>query len=72
MEKPKITPYRTSTGIQIGQFYERRQVTDHSHDMELLQKALLANPDEIRREKLRNIIYIASVVLVFFFVMVVK
>ena len=59
MEKDenKITPYRTSTGIMIGQFYERRQSIEYSPDMELVQVALINDQDfkaDIRRKEVRQ------------------
>ena len=63
MEKQsrKITPYRTSTGLEIGQFYERRQIIEPFHDMELLQEALLIDPTEMKKERARFIVYLAVV-----------
>ena len=64
MEKDenKITPYRTSTGIMIGQFYERRQSIEYSPDMELVQVALINDQDFLRKFWYKNIAYVASVV----------
>ena len=59
----KITPYRTSTGILIGQFYERRQSMEYSPDMELVQIALINDQDFLRRFWLKNITCVAIVVI---------
>ena len=72
MEKQKVTPYRTKTGIQIGQYYERKQIWEASYDMELLQEALLIDNNILRREKLRNLIYAATLGFVLFICFVAK
>jgi hypothetical protein len=61
-EQKKITPYRTSTGIMIGQFYERRQSIEYTSDMELIQIALINNQDFLRKFWIKNIVYVVSIV----------
>lgn len=63
-DENKITPYRTSTGIMIGQFYERRQSIEYSPDMELVQVALINDQDFLRKFWFKNIAYVASVVII--------
>ena len=63
-DENKITPYRTSTGIMIGQFYERRQPIEYSPDMELVQVALINDQDFLRKFWFKNIVYVASVVII--------
>lgn len=72
MEQPKVTPYRTKSGIQIGQFYERRQIFEASYDMELLQEALLMDGTMLRREKIKNLAYAAAIALMLFLALVIK
>jgi hypothetical protein len=72
MERTKITPYRTKTGIQIGRFYERKQSLEHSYDMERLQEALLVDGSSLRRMKIRNIAYLLTLAGALFFGLVVK
>lgn len=72
MEQPKVTPYRTKSGIQIGQFYERRQIFEASYDMELLQEALLMDGTMLRREKIKNLAYAAALALMLFLALVIK
>jgi hypothetical protein len=60
----KITPYRTSTGIMIGQFYERRQTVEYNPDMELVQIALINDQDFLRRFWFKNIAYVASIIII--------
>ena len=66
MEK-KITPYRTSTGIMIGQFYERRQPIEYTPDMELVQAALINDQAFLRKFWLKNVTYAVSVVVAIVF-----
>jgi hypothetical protein len=61
-EQKKITPYRTSTGIMIGQFYEPRQPIEYTTDMELVQIALINDQDFLYKFWLKNIVYVVSVV----------
>jgi hypothetical protein len=63
-KEKKITPYRTSTGIMIGQFYERRQTIEYTPDMELVQIALINDQDFLRRFWFKNLAYVASVVII--------
>ena len=66
-EKPKVTPYRTRTGIEIGKWYTPKREMEYTADMELLQCALLNDPDFLRRVKARNIFYTVSVIAFFTF-----
>lgn len=66
MEKPKVTPYRTKTGIEIGKFYMPPSNMEYSYDMELLQESLLTDAITLRRRKIQNIGYawgLAAIVL---------
>ena len=62
MSDQKIVPYTTATGIRIGQFYEPRQQTEMSADMEVLQLALLGELEYMRRMRLKSAAYVAGVV----------
>lgn len=57
--KKENTPYQTSTGLKIGEFYQKKQDLQMSYDMELLQLALLDENAFVRKEKLQTIKYIA-------------
>lgn len=72
MEQPKITPYRTRTGIQIGRLYEPKKTVETFYDMELLQEALLRDGTMLRREKLWNIAYAVSLGIALFLAVVIK
>jgi len=61
-KEKKITPYRTSTGIMIGQFYERRQPMEYTRDMGLIQVALISDQNFLRKFWLKNVAYVVSVV----------
>lgn len=43
MEREKVVPYQTSTGIKIGCAYQPKPLYEHSKDMDLLQQALLGD-----------------------------
>ena len=68
----KVTPYRTRTGIEIGKFYEPKQVHEFSRDMELLQESLLTDYVVMRRDKFKSIAYVWFIVVVLFFLVVTK
>ena len=49
MEEKKVTPYRTSSGLEIGKYYVPPEKKDsQSFDSQLLQEALLETKKEIR------------------------
>lgn len=58
LERKKITPYRTPTGILIGRFYVRKPIVQSFYDMERLQEALLVDTESLRKERLRVIGYV--------------
>jgi len=63
MEDPsKVTPYKTKTGIQIGLFYEPKPYNNMSLDEELIQIALLEDTGYLRRERVKSIVYMVSVI----------
>jgi hypothetical protein len=57
--KKENTPYQTSTGLKIGEFYQKKQDLQMSYDMELLQLALLDEGAFVRKEKLQSVKYFA-------------
>jgi hypothetical protein len=62
--KTKITPYRTPTGVMIGQFYEEREPMEYCPDMERVQVALIYDPQFLRKFWLKNVTYVVSVVVI--------
>jgi hypothetical protein len=65
--KKKITPYRTSKGVLIGQFYEEREPMEYCPDMERIQVALINDPEFLRRFWLKNVTYVSTVVITILF-----
>lgn len=63
-KKNKITPYRTRTGLMIGQFYEEREPMEHCPDMERIQVALLYDSQFLRKFWLKNVTYVSTVVII--------
>jgi hypothetical protein len=72
MEKPKVTPYRTRTGIEIGKFYVPPSNMQQSYDMELLQESLLTDDISLRRRKIQNLAYAWALGALVLFLIVVK
>jgi hypothetical protein len=72
MEKPKVTPYRTKTGLEIGKFYMPKQDLEYSYDMELLQESLLTDDISLRRKKIQNLAYAWALGALVLFLMIVK
>jgi hypothetical protein len=65
--KKKITPYRTSKGVLIGQFYEEREPMEYCPDMERIQVALINDPEFLRKFWLKNVTYVSTVVITILF-----
>ena len=65
--KKKITPYRTSKGVLIGQFYEEREPMEYCPDMERIQVALIYDPEFLRKFWLKNVTYVSTVVITILF-----
>ena len=61
--KTKITPYRTSAGVMIGQFYEEREPMEYCPDMERIQVALIYDPQFLHKFWLKNVTYVSTVVI---------
>ena len=72
MDRVKITPYKTRTGIEIGKFYMPKQQLEYSFDMELLQESLLTDDISLRRRKFQNIVYAWGLAAVLLLLMVIK
>lgn len=60
-EKKKVTPYRTSKGIEIGKFYTPPVGKPMSFDEELIQLAFIEDRGYILREKLKNLAVMVGV-----------
>jgi len=63
MDKIKIetrkenTPYQTSTGLKIGEFYQKKPYADMTFDMELIQSAFLDDSSMYRSQLISKIKY---------------
>ena len=63
MEKAKVTPYKTKTGIEIGKFYTPPAGKPMSFDEELIQLAFIEDHGYIMQEKLKNLVTMLGVCL---------
>ena len=60
---PSNTPYMTSTGIQIGKYYQKPKYVEEDSDMLRLQSYLIGDPAMLKRQYWIGIAY--KVLLVF-------
>jgi len=54
---PNNTPYMTSTGIQIGKFYQKPKYVEEDSDMLRLQSYLIGDPAMLKRQYWLNVVY---------------
>jgi len=54
---PNNTPYTTSTGIQIGKYYQKPKYIEQDPDMLRLQSYLIYDPDRLKKEYWLNVAY---------------
>jgi len=47
---PSATPYMTSTGIQIGKYYQKPKYVEEDGDMLRLQSYLIGDPAMLKRQ----------------------
>jgi hypothetical protein len=47
---PNTTPYMTSTGIQIGKYYQKPKYVEEDSDMLRLQTFLIGDPAMLKRQ----------------------
>jgi hypothetical protein len=47
---PSYTPYMTSTGIQIGKYYQPPKYVEEDTDMLRLQSYLIGDPEMLKRQ----------------------
>lgn len=50
MSSPSNTPYMTSTGIQIGKYYQKPKYIEYDSDMLRLQSYLIGDPAMLKRQ----------------------
>ena len=54
---PNNTPYTTSTGIQIGKYYQKPKYIEQDPDMLRLQSYLIFDPDRLKKEYWLSVTY---------------
>jgi hypothetical protein len=47
---PNVTPYMTSTGIQIGKYYQKPKYVEQDSDMLRLQSYLIGDPAMLKQQ----------------------
>jgi hypothetical protein len=57
-------PYTTSTGVQMGKYYEKPKYVEYDKDMLLLQSHLIQDPKMLRKQYLVNLAYYFALILV--------
>lgn len=66
---PNVTPYMTSTGIQIGKYYQKPKYVEEDSDMLRLQSYLIFDPARLKRQYWMGVTY--KVFLVFILLLVI-
>ena len=61
---PSSTPYMTSTGIQIGKYYQKPKYVEEDSDMLRLQSYLIGDPAMLKRQYWLGFAYKVALVLV--------
>jgi hypothetical protein len=54
---PSTTPYMTSTGIQIGKYYQKPKYVEEDSDMLRLQSYLIGDPVMLKRQYWYGVAY---------------
>jgi len=54
---PSTTPYMTSTGIQIGKYYQKPKYVEEDSDMLRLQSYLIGDPAMLKRQYWYGVAY---------------
>ena len=68
---PSSTPYMTSTGIQIGKYYQKPKYVEKDSDMLRLQSYLVGDPAMLKRQYWYGVAYKLAFVLALLIVVVV-
>jgi hypothetical protein len=70
---PSSTPYMTSTGIQIGKYYQKPKYVEEDHDMLRLQSYLIGNTAILKQQYWIGVAYkIAFVVVIILIILATK
>jgi hypothetical protein len=57
-------PYTTSTGLQMGKYYQKPMYVEEDRDMLLFQSYLIQDPKILRRQYWTNVAYYFALFLV--------
>ena len=60
---PSNTPYMTSTGIQIGKYYQKPKYVEYDNDMIRLQSYLIGDPSMLKKQYWIEVAYKISLVI---------
>lgn len=69
---PSNTPYMTSTGIQIGKYYQKPKYVEEDSDMLRLQSYLIGDPAMLKRQYWIGIAYKVLLVFVLLIILLVN
>jgi len=69
---PSTTPYMTSTGIQIGKYYQKPKYVEEDSDMLRLQSYLIGDPAMLKRQYWYGVAYKMALVFAFIVIAVVN
>ena len=69
---PSNTPYMTSTGIQIGKYYQKPKYVEYDNDMIRLQSYLIGDPSMLKKQYWIEVVYKISVVIVILMIVLVN
>ena len=69
---PNTTPYMTSTGIQIGKYYQKPKYVEEDSDMLRLQSYLIGDPAVLKRQYWTWFVYKAAIAFILLIVILVN
>jgi hypothetical protein len=69
---PSSTPYMTSTGIQIGKYYQKPKYVEEDGDMLRLQSYLIGDPAMLKRQYWISFAYKISLIFVLLIIVAVS
>jgi hypothetical protein len=69
---PSNVPYMTSTGIQIGKYYQKPKYVEYDSDMIRLQSYLIGDPAMLKRQYWIKVAYKISIAIVVLIIVLVN
>jgi hypothetical protein len=69
---PNNIPYMTSTGIQIGKYYQKPKYVEYDSDMIRLQSYLIGDPAMLKRQYWIGVAYKISIAIVVLIIVLVN